>query len=120
MISNTIKSGDWKGKKHVPVIHVEKAVAGEDVEVRLVIGEGIPHPNTFEHYIGWIKLFFKPESFAAPIEVANVEFKAQGESDIFSKFEATVKFSAKESGQLYAISYFNIHGLWESEAELKF
>ena len=39
---------------------------------------------------------------------------------IIYKYEATVKFAAKEGGQLYAVSYCNIHGLWESEAELKF
>ena len=31
------------------------------VEVNVNIGEEIAHPNTQEHYIAWIKLYFHPE-----------------------------------------------------------
>jgi superoxide reductase len=118
MLSQTITSGDWKGEKHVPVIIVEEARKGEPVVVRLSVGEEIAHPNTFEHYIAWFKLFFQPKGYPKPIEVANIDFKAHGEEGIYTPFEATVKFSTEKNGKLFAMSYCNIHGLWESVEEL--
>ena len=71
-IGNLYQSGDWKEKKHVPVIHApEKIKKGDTVEVNLNIGEEIPHPNTLEHYISWIKLYFHPEGSNFPVEVGN-------------------------------------------------
>ncbi|WP_376698311.1 desulfoferrodoxin family protein, partial [Bacillus licheniformis] len=35
-----MKSGDWKGEKHVPVIHApQTAKAGEEIEVKVCVGE---------------------------------------------------------------------------------
>lgn len=120
MISKQIQSGDWKGEKHVPVISIEKAKAGEPVCVRLSVGEEIGHPNTFEHHIAWFKLFFQPEGFPQPVEVANVDFKAHGEDEhLLTEYEAKVKFNTEKSGKLFAMSYCNIHGLWENEADLE-
>lgn len=118
MLSKTIVSGDWKNEKHVPVIDVLKNKKGECVEVKLTVGKEVGHPNTFEHHIGWFKLFFQPEGFPKPIEVGSVDFKAHGEDKTFTNYEATIKFKAEKSGKLFAISYCNIHGLWESEADL--
>lgn len=120
MLSNLIKSGDWKEEKHVPVIHVEKAKKGECVGVKVIIGEEQPHPNTFEHHISWIKLFFKPESGKAPLEIGEVKFSSHGESDVTTNYVGNFCFNTEEEGTLYAMSFCNIHGLWESEEELKF
>ncbi|HCX65443.1 MAG TPA: Neelaredoxin, partial [Eubacteriaceae bacterium] len=69
-------------EKHVPVIKApEKVKKDEAFRVSVVVGEEIAHPNTQEHYIKWIKLFFKPESGKFPVEVATVQFDAHGESD---------------------------------------
>lgn len=118
MISTLIQSGDWKAEKHVPVIKIEKAKKGEAVEVNLSVGEEIGHPNTFEHHIAWFKLFFQPEGFPKPIEVANINFSAHGEEGLLTEYKTAVKFNAEKGGKLYALSYCNIHGLWESEADL--
>lgn len=118
MLSKTIMSGDWKNEKHVPVIHIEKSVKGEDVKVKLAVGEEIGHPNTFEHHIAWFKLFFQPEGFPKPIEVSTVDFTAHGEDDTLTSYTAEVNFKAEKNGKLFALSYCNIHGLWESEADL--
>ena len=118
MLSKTIMSGDWKNEKHVPHIHIEKNTKGEPVEVRVVIGEDDPHPNTLEHHIGWIKLFFQPEGFPKPIEVSNLDFMGHGEGETTTIFEAKTKFVTEKPGTLYAMSYCNIHGLWEDTAEL--
>lgn len=118
MLSSSIQSGDWKGEKHVPVIQIISSKKGEPVRVKLSVGEEISHPNTFEHYIAWFKLFFQPEGFPKPVEIANIDFKAHGEGDVYTPYEAKVKFETEKDGKLFAISYCNIHGLWESSVEL--
>lgn len=114
------QSGDWKGEKHVPVIHApEAAKAGEEIGVRVVIGEEIPHPNVFEHHIVWVKVYFKPENGKFPVEIATHNFSAHGESDLLTSFDVYTKFTVPSAGTIYATSYCNIHGLWENCAELK-
>lgn len=115
-----LQSGDWKGEKHVPVIHVADEVkAGEEFEVNVNIGEGVGHPNELEHHIAWFKVFFKTEDGKFPVEIGNYDFSAHGEDDIFSSPSVTVKVTTKKSGTLHAVSYCNIHGLWENSAEVK-
>lgn len=58
-LTETVQSGDWKAEKHVPVIHIDKKDDG--FKVCAIVGEEIEHPNTFEHHIAWIKVFFQPE-----------------------------------------------------------
>ena len=120
-ISETIKSADWKTEKHVPAICApEKVKAGEKFEVKVCVGKEISHPNTTEHHIRWIQLYFKPTEGAA-CEIGKVNFNAHGESakganqgpactEPFAAF--TLKIA--ESGELLAVAYCNIHGLWES------
>ncbi len=120
MLHETIKSGDWKGEKHVPVIIVEGDLKkGEAVKVKVDIGEEIAHPNTLEHHIAWIKVFFKGDKAAAPVEVASAEFRAHGELGVFTEPVAKLEFTPEESGTIYAMSYCNIHGLWENELKIE-
>jgi len=114
------QSGDWKGEKHVPVIHApEKVKAGEPVEVKVLIGEEIPHPNTLEHYISWIKLYFHAKGAKFPVEIGTYNFSAHGEGDLFTEPHVVTRFTAEKSGTLLATSYCNIHGLWENSVEVK-
>ncbi|NPA75900.1 MAG: superoxide reductase [Euryarchaeota archaeon] len=110
MLSETIKSGDWKGEKHVPVIEYRRE--GEMIEVEVSVGKEVPHPNTVEHHISWIELYFQPEGGAFPIMVGRVAFMAHGEP----MTEPKAKFYIKAGkGKLMALSYCNIHGLWQNE-----
>lgn len=119
-IGKMYQSGDWKGEKHVPVIHAPETVkSGEDVDVKVVIGEEIPHPNEFEHHIVWIKLYFKPEGGKFPVEIATYNQSAHGEADLFTRAKVEATFTTEKSGTLYATSYCNIHGLWENSQEIK-
>lgn len=123
MAETYIKTGDFKGEKHVPVIEAPATAAvGEKVHITVSVGKDIPHPNTTEHHINWIKLYFIPGGTQVPFEVANVEFNVHGESvkganegPAYAEAEAVVVASFKESGKLLAASYCNIHGLWKSE-----
>ena len=118
-LSSLYQSGDWKGEKHVPVIHApEKAKKGDMIEVQINIGEEISHPNTFEHYIAWIKVYFLPEGRKLPIEIGTYAFGAHGESDLFTEPDVSLKFKVEKSGTILATSYCNIHGLWENSKEI--
>lgn len=114
-----LQSGDWKGEKHVPVIHIpEKVKAGEEFEVKVLVGEEIAHPNTQEHYISWIKVLFLPEGAKFPVEIGNFNFTAHGEGEIYTDPIAITKMKTNKSGTIHAMSYCNLHGLWENSAEL--
>lgn len=118
-LSQLVQSGDWKGEKHVPVITSPDTVnAGEQFDVRVCVGEEVKHPNTLEHHISWVKVFFKPEGTNFPVEIGNFNFTAHGEGAILDDPTVVNKVSVEKSGTLYALSYCNIHGLWESSKEI--
>lgn len=113
------QSGDFKGEKHVPVIHApERVKKGDNIELNANIGEEIPHPNTLEHHILWIKLYFQPQGVKFPVEIGSYNFSSHGEYGTFTEPYVTVKFKAEKSGTIMATSYCNIHGLWESSKEI--
>lgn len=117
------QSADWKAEKHVPVIEgPDKMKKGEVVTFRVAVGKEIPHPNTTEHHIRWIALYFAPEGGKYPYELGKVEFAAHGESveganqgPAYTQPQATFSVKLDRSGILYATSYCNIHGLWQGE-----
>ena len=119
-LAGLLQTGDWKGEKHVPVIHAPETVgADEKFELGISIGDEISHPNTLEHHIVWIKVFFKPDSKNFPVEVADFNFSANGEYDIYTDYVGKTELARKESGTFYALSYCNIHGLWENSQRLE-
>jgi len=80
-LSAVIQSADWKSEKHVPVIECPDSVqAGEFFPVKATLGKAVAHPNTTEHHIRWIQLYFQPEGAKAPFQIGNFEFTAHGES----------------------------------------
>ena len=118
-LSQTIQSGDWKGEKHVPIIHAPaKARKTQKIEIRVSVGDSVKHPNTFEHHIAWIKLFFQPEKTPFPIEIADFRFPAHGENGLFSVPVGVTELWLQESGTVYALSFCNIHGLWENKKKI--
>lgn len=121
-IGDLIQRDDWKNEKHVPVIEIKgDAEAGKALDVCVSVGKEISHPNTTEHHISWIKLFFKPDGEKNAINLGNYQFAAHGESvkgpnEGSAKAEPYVatKVTLEKPGTLVALSYCNIHGLWES------
>jgi superoxide reductase len=119
------QSADWKTEKHVPVIECPDQVKSDEVfEVKISIGKEIAHPNTTEHHIRWIQLYFKPEGDKFAYQVGNYEFTAHGESTeganagpVYTHHVVVASLKINKPGELYAMSLCNIHGLWEkSEA----
>lgn len=121
-IGDLYKSDDWKTEKHVPVIECTDSIARDKVfEVKVSVGKEVSHPNTTEHHIRWIKLYFVPEGGKAAYDVATVDFSAHGESveganqgPVYTHHQGSAHLKLQKGGTLYATSYCNIHGLWES------
>lgn len=126
-LSERIQKGDWKKEKHVPAIECPDEVkAGEPFEVKLTLGKEIGHPNTTEHHIAWISLYFHPEGGKFTYQVGHFEFTAHGESvegpnqgPVYTQHEVTAHLKVSKPGTLHALSYCNIHGLWEGTKEVK-
>ncbi|BBB92014.1 MAG TPA: class II SORL domain-containing protein [Methylomusa anaerophila] len=122
-----IQSADWKTEKHVPVIEAPaKVKAGEKFTVEVTVGKEIAHPNTTEHHIRWIRLYFKPEDGKFAYDVALFQFDAHGEAvegpnkgPAYSEPAGHAVLKLNASGTLLAASYCNIHGVWEAAKPIK-
>ena len=120
------QTADWKTEKHVPVIDVDDVVKkGELVEVEVSVGKEVGHPNTTEHHIRWIALYFQPDGAKFPYEIGKVDFTAHGESaegpdtsTVYTHHEVTISFKTDKPGTIFAASYCNIHGLWQNSKKL--
>ncbi len=124
--SATLQNADWKTEKHAPVIEAPDAVkAGEFFTVTAGLGKAIAHPNTAQHYIAWISLYFLPDGAKLPIQVAHAEFKAHGDSTTdqpgpaFTNPVMTASLKLAKSGTLQAVAYCNIHGVWQSAKPIR-
>ncbi len=121
------QTDDWKKEKHVPVIEIKGDVKkDEEIKVLLSVGKEIAHPNTTEHHIGWIELFFLPEGEKFPYEIGRFEFKAHGvstdgpnTSTVYTSPKVKTVLKTGKPGKLIANSYCNIHGLWTNEEKLE-
>ena len=121
-IGQRIQTADWKKEKHVPVIECPyKVEAGESLEVRVAVGKQIAHPNTTEHHIRWIALYFQPDGGKFTYDVGRFVFNAHGESasganqgPIHAGPDVSAAIKIGSAGTLHAVAYCNIHGLWES------
>jgi superoxide reductase len=107
-------AGEAVGKResHTPKIEApDKVKADEVVTLKVSVG---PHPNTVEHSIRWLEVFFYEEGRAFnPIVLAKVSFNAPTTDPDIS---LNVKFS--KSGVIHALEYCNIHGLWAAKKEI--
>ena len=126
-LSDSIQTNDWKKEKHIPVIDCPDSVRmGESFEISIKVGKEIPHPNTTEHHIRWIQVFFKSSDDKFIHQVAYCEFTAHGESAagldqgyIYTDSLAKVQAIIKQPGTIHALSYCNIHGLWENSKDIR-
>jgi len=121
------QEADWKKEKHVPVIECpEKVTSGEMFDVRVSLGREIAHPNTTDHHIRWIQLFFQPENGKFIYQIGNFEFSAHGESvegpdkgPVHTNHSVVASMKITGPGTIHALALCNIHGLWESAKEVQ-
>ena len=126
-LSELLQTNDWKKEKHVPVIECLDSVrVGEKLDINVSVGKEIPHPNTTDHHIRWVQIFFKPEGDKFSYQLANCEFTAHGESvagadqgPLYTDYSVTVTAIIKKPGTIHVLSFCNIHGLWENSKDIK-
>ena len=126
-LGENIHTADWKTEKHVPVLECPDQVKeGALFNVKVTLGKEIAHPNTTEHHIRWITLYFHAQGEKFNYEVGHFEFNAHGESvdgpnkgPIYTNHEVTSSLKISKPGMLHALAFCNIHGLWESSKEIK-
>ena len=126
-INDRISRADWKKEKHVPVIECASQVKTDTMfEVKVTVGKEIAHPNTTTHHISWIQLYFHADGEKFAYQIGEYQFSAHGEAaegpdtgPLYTAPSVVATMKTKKSGKLYALSLCNIHGLWESEQEIK-
>ena len=126
-LKDLFQSADWKTEKHVPVIDAPAKVAkGELFKVTVSVGKVIAHPNTAEHHIRWIEVYFLADGEKFPYQIGKFEFTSHGESTlgpntstIFTHPEVVCSFKTDKNGTILASSYCNIHGLWQNAEKLE-
>ena len=126
-VGEMYQTADWKSEKHVPVIECPETVAADEVfEVKVSLGKEIAHPNTTEHHIRWIQLFFKPQGDKFAYQVGNFEFCAHGEcvegankGPVYTNHAAVASLKINKPGDLLATAFCNIHGLWENSKPIQ-
>lgn len=109
-----INEADWKNEKHMPIISLSKEQGGYLISVE--VGKEIPHPNTYEHHISWIEVFFE-DNVGNLFPIGRATFDGHGESG-FTDPKAVFFFKPSKQGKIVAFSFCNIHGLWKAEKEI--
>ena len=125
-MKDLFQSADWKKEKHVPVIEgPDKVNKGGFTKFTVSVGKEIAHPNTTEHYIKWIEVYFLPKGEKFPYQVGKFDFTTHGESvqgpntsTVYTHPEIVCSFKTEKAGTILASSYCNIHGLWQGSKDI--
>jgi superoxide reductase len=104
---NLLKDQEYGGKeKHLPTIEISKGSDGDSV-VTVTVGKEIAHPNTVEHHIAYLEVYGVK---------GDEQVIALGKADFgpsYTSPKVTIETSLADMETVYAISYCNIHGLWQ-------
>ncbi|HUT15978.1 MAG TPA: desulfoferrodoxin family protein [Anaerolineae bacterium] len=99
--------------------------ANEPFEVKLSLGE-IGHPNTTEHHILWISLYFTAEGDKFIKDVGRLLLNTHGGSvagpnrgPAYAEPVMTISMKINKPGMPYAVSYCNVHGLAETDKKIR-
>ena len=122
-----LQSADWKKEKHVPVIEApDKAGKGEFFKITATVGKEIAHPNTTEHHIRWIAIYFLPDGEKFPYQIGRFDFTCHGESvpgpnmsTVYTGADVVCSMKTEKAGTILASSYCNIHGLWQNAKKIE-
>lgn len=125
-LNELLQEADFKIEKHVPVIDAPgTARKGDQITVTIGVGSEIAHPNTTQHHITWISLYFLPDGEKYPFQIGKLTFSAHGSSalgpdtsTVYTNHKGVLMFKTEKPGTLLASSYCNIHGLWQSSKRL--
>ena len=106
---------DWNNltvmaKKHTPIIEAPANVkANEPFAVKIKVGgiDGVEHPNSLSHWIGWVALY------AGERWICRAAFAPE----LTDGYVVTFNVTLSESANLRAQIYCNLHGVWEGKAQ---
>jgi superoxide reductase len=106
---DVFQSADWKTEKHVPIIDCpESVIKGEFFDIKVTIGKEVAHPNTTDHHMRWIQVFFHPRYEKFTYHLANCEFTAHGEAvegadkgAAYTHHSATITVKLNKPGKQY-------------------
>jgi superoxide reductase len=126
-MGENIRTANWETEKHVPHIECENAVKrGLPFDVTISLGKNVAHPNTTDHHIRWMSLYFKPHDEETMYQVAHYELCGHGESargdnegPVHTAHTVTARVALRSAGTLHSMAHCNIHGLWEDAKEIK-
>lgn len=112
--ADILKDAASEGKeKHVPTIETFPDHGSEKADlVRVIVGKETPHPNTVEHHIAWVELF-GVKNDGVVINLGRADFAPTYANPNISFHVPLGQFKA-----FCALSYCNIHGVWESCLEV--
>jgi superoxide reductase len=114
ILTYDMAAGEALGKResHTPKIEIPKDVKlNETFEIKVSVG---PHPNTLEHSIKWIEIYFSEEGRAFnPLMLSRVDLVP-----IVSEPVVAIKVKLQKKGVIHALEYCNLHGLWSDKKEL--
>ncbi len=109
-LGEVLKGSESEGKeKHLPVFEVDSAGG----IVRVVVGKDVPHPNTLEHRISWIEVFGIKKD-GQVVCIGRGAFAAG-----YTSPDVTFKVPVGEFKAFCALSYCNVHGLWQNCIEVE-
>jgi superoxide reductase len=102
-----------KVESHTPKIEApESAKVGQPFELKVTVG---PHPNTVEHSIRRIEVYFYEEGRSFnPVHLATTVL-----TPVYSEPNIRLNVKLNKSGTIYAVEYCNMHGLWEGRKQIK-
>ena len=101
-------------EKHVPFIDAPASVnKGEKFTVTVQVGRVVAHPNTLEHHIATIELYALADGSPYVVKIGTAQL-----GPTFA--DPTVTFTAmlQNPSTLYALSYCNIHGVWDNQVRI--
>ena len=102
-------------EKHIPNIKLPDNIkVGEEFEIEITVGDKVPHPNTIEHHIKWIQLFaeIKGRTYN-PVHIATFNL-----GPTFAEPKLKVKIKLEKSSNIIAMTYCNLHGLWQNSEKI--
>ena len=102
-------AADETQEKHVPSIKIKECDSCPDPQITISV---VKHPNTVEHHIDWLQLYGVKEK--GPI----VHLLTASLVPVVADACAHVCIKKGEFKSLVALSYCNLHGLWENKVDL--
>jgi len=120
-LKDLFQTADWKTEKHVPAITVSEEIKkGEAIKITVTVGKEIAHPNTTEHHISWMEVYFLADGEKFPYQIGRFEFSAHGASvqgpntsTVYTPPEVICYLKTEKSGVVFTSAYCNIHGIWQ-------